>query len=459
MNITAQHVAPEDVMALLDGELSAAEAKSLSAHIEDCAECTQVAQRLRRTSQALSSWKVSAIPANVEDSVADLAAKARSGVEIRKPKLFIRASFWGWKQWGFLTAGTISALAFLLAIIVPSSRSPQMLSGPGGPQAGPVARRGENETFDQFYSAKSQGKDGGVGSGVGGGAAQHRELPQRLEEQLPAAEKVETTDGPLAGDRLAFTAQSNGSIGKMQVRNGQPNRAAVQISTPMIARAASLAIVVKDFAAARALVDNILARHQGYSSQMNVNTAENAPRSLQASLRIPAPALSAAINDLRSLGRVERETQSGEDVTRQHTDLVARLKNSRDTEQRLRDILQKRTGKVSDVLEVEEEISRVRGEIEEMESEQKALEHRVDFATLELQLAEEYKAQLNPPAPSVATRIHNAFVAGYQKFTETMLGFFLFFAEYVPVLLIWLAILTLPFVLIWRRYRRIASSA
>ena len=37
-------------------------------------------------------------------------------------------------------------------------------------------------------------------------------------------------------------------------------------------------------------------------------------------------------------------------------------------------------------------IARVRGEIESMEAEQKALEHRVDFASVEIQLSEEYKA-------------------------------------------------------------------
>ena len=41
MNITAQHLAPEKVMAFLDGELSAREAKSVSAHVEDCAECAR----------------------------------------------------------------------------------------------------------------------------------------------------------------------------------------------------------------------------------------------------------------------------------------------------------------------------------------------------------------------------------------------------------------------------------
>jgi hypothetical protein len=43
---------------------------------------------------------------------------------------------------------------------------------------------------------------------------------------------------------------------------------------------------------------------------------------------------------------------------------------------------------------VEEEMARVRGDIERMEAEQKALEHRVDFATVELQLTAEYRAQL-----------------------------------------------------------------
>src|SRR5262249_37181214 len=122
MNITAQHVAPEEVMAFLDGELSTAEAKAVSAHIEDCAECAPVAERLRRASQALSAWKVPAIPAKVEDRLTDLAAKAASGVEIGKPRLSVRASFWGWKQWAGLTAGALSALLFIGALFMPSGR-------------------------------------------------------------------------------------------------------------------------------------------------------------------------------------------------------------------------------------------------------------------------------------------------------------------------------------------------
>lgn len=58
------------------------------------------------------------------------------------------------------------------------------------------------------------------------------------------------------------------------------------------------------------------------------------------------------------------------------------LANGKHTEQRLTEILRTRTGKLQDVLKVELEIDRVRGEIEQMEAEKKELGKRVAFATL-----------------------------------------------------------------------------
>jgi hypothetical protein len=229
------------------------------------------------------------------------------------------------------------------------------------------------------------------------------------------------------------------------------------VSAPMIARAVTLSIVVKDFGAARSSLDSVLARHHGYAAQLTAATAENAPRSFQASLRVPAPELAAAIGELKTLGRVQNESQSGEEVTQQHTDLAARLQNSRETEGRLRAILEQRTGKIDEVLQVEQEIARVRGEIEGMEAEQQALEHRVEFASVDLQLTEEYKAQLNPSSVSVSNRLHNAFVTGVRNAADTVLSVVLFLEEDGPVLLIWLAILGLPVLLLVRRYRRVRT--
>jgi hypothetical protein len=97
----------------------------------------------------------------------------------------------------------------------------------------------------------------------------------------------------------------------------------------MIAHSVSLTVQVRDLSSSRTALEALLARHRGYAAQLTVNTAEGSPRSLQSSLRVPDAELAAAISELRALGRVETETQSGEEVTQQHADLVARLQNSR----------------------------------------------------------------------------------------------------------------------------------
>ncbi len=157
-----------------------------------------------------------------------------------------------------------------------------------------------------------------------------------------------------------------------------------------------------------------------------------------------APKLPLAVADLKTLGRVENESQSGEEVTSQHTDLVARLKNSRETEQRFRTILEQRSGNAVEILQVEQGIARVRGDIERMEAEQKALEHRIDFATVELQLSEEYKDQLQVVPPSTSTRLRNAAIEGYRNVANGVVSLVLFLLSTGPSLLLWGAVLFFP---------------
>jgi len=89
-----------------------------------------------------------------------------------------------------------------------------------------------------------------------------------------------------------------------------------------------------------------------------------------------------------------------------------------------------------------------------MEAEQQTLEHRVSFATVDLKLAEEYKAELTTPAPSVAMQLRNALVDGFRTAFQSLLALVLFFAESGPTLLLWLVILAFPSWLLWRRYKR-----
>lgn len=415
--ITTTHpVAPEEVMAHVDGELASIWGAFVADHIASCGECARLATQARNDSDALRAWPVEAMPESVE-------AKIRSAA-LEAGKLASKSERPRWQLWALGFAG-VAAVALLLRgglerNFAPASKTVRIV-------AGRPADRLSNAIPGDSLATLTQPGVVADSNGLMHGLGDH-------------AQNSFSLNGQPASDQQSSVFS-----------NAIPASA---IAAPMIARTVSLSIVAKDFAASRATLDAILARHHSYAAELTANTSENAARLLQASLRVPAAELVATVAELKSLGKVENESQNGEEVTQQHADLVARLKNSRETEQRLQAILTERTGKISDVLQVEREIARVRGEIEEMEAEQTTLEHRVGFATVNLKLSEEYKAQLVSPTPSVSTRMHNALVAGYQNASETILGFLLFFAEFGPTLVIWLAIVALPTLLLWRRYRR-----
>lgn len=225
-------------------------------------------------------------------------------------------------------------------------------------------------------------------------------------------------------------------------------------SGPMIARSAQLTLIAKEFDKARAGLEDILKRHKGYVGQMNVNAPAGQARTLDASLRIPSSERDAAIAEIKKLGRVESESQTGEDVTSEYVDLDARLTNARNTERRLTEVLRQRTGKLADVLDVEKEISRVRGEIEQMEAQKKALTIRVEFITLDVKITEDYRAELQMPPDSMFGRFRNAAIAGYKSMVEGVVGLVLFLLAYGPSLLLWAALLFFPARLAWKRLRR-----
>jgi Domain of unknown function (DUF4349)/Putative zinc-finger len=229
---------------------------------------------------------------------------------------------------------------------------------------------------------------------------------------------------------------------------------AVRTQNPMIAHTAQLTLTTQEFEKARGAVEDILKRHKGYIGHLNVYARAGAGRSSDATLRVPADQLDPTLAEIKRLGHVEMESQSGEEVTAQYIDLDARLTNARNTEQRLTDLLRQRTGKLADVLSVELELGRVRGEIERMQAEKKTLTNRVDFATLNATVREDYQA-IVPVGPfSVFARFRNAAVDGYRSTVESMIAAIAFLLAFGPVLLVWIAILFFPARFVWRRVRR-----
>jgi len=247
------------------------------------------------------------------------------------------------------------------------------------------------------------------------------------------------------------------SIGESPVFQGDRlqssdlDAAAPSIAGPLVVRTAQLALISNNFGQIRSAVEQITKAHQGYIGQLQLNTPAGESRSLSASLRIPAAQLDSALAELKHLGRVINESQSGDDVTQRYVDLDARLTNLRTTEQRLQQMLKERTGRLSDILEVEQAVDKTRGEIDIAVAEQKSLSNQIAFARLQLNVSEQYRARLEGNDTSTVTRLWNAAVQGYRTACDSVIGTLAFLLAVGPTLLMVAVVGFFPALWIWRK--------
>ncbi len=139
---------------------------------------------------------------------------------------------------------------------------------------------------------------------------------------------------------------------------------------------------------------------RGFIAEQNVTGSPGTLRSIHWRIRIPVDQFDSFVESVVALGELERNNRTSQDITDQYYDIEARIKNKKVEEQTLQKILQERSGKLEDVLKIEIELSRVRGEIEQFEGKIRVLENLSSLATLTLNVREREK--YTPPAPVVA---------------------------------------------------------
>ncbi|HXU64170.1 MAG TPA: DUF4349 domain-containing protein [Polyangia bacterium] len=99
-------------------------------------------------------------------------------------------------------------------------------------------------------------------------------------------------------------------------------------------------------------------------------------------LRLPPAATFAFADWLATQATLESRNLEASDVSRQYLDQALALKNLQITMGRLQELAGRSDAKLNEVLEVERELTRVRGEIERLEGEHRALADRIARATL-----------------------------------------------------------------------------
>jgi predicted nuclease with TOPRIM domain len=127
-------------------------------------------------------------------------------------------------------------------------------------------------------------------------------------------------------------------------------------------------------------------------------------------VRVPVERYKEFLAAVRELGEVRSITSDSKDVTAEFFDVDARVRNKQREEERLLKLLEEATGKLNDILEVERELSRVRGEIEQLQGRLRVLKDLTSLTTIDIRIDEikDYVPE-SPEGPSYWTRVRRAF--------------------------------------------------
>ncbi len=167
-------------------------------------------------------------------------------------------------------------------------------------------------------------------------------------------------------------------------------------------------------------------------------------------LRVPAAQFAQVLEKAEQVGKVKERHVSGQDVTEEFVDLQARIRNLERHEHQLLTFMDRAT-KVTDLLAIEQELARVRGEIEQLTGRLRFVSNRVELATLEVILREQAQRGTGFwDFTATIERIQWAFLNTVRQILSAAEGLVVIMSGLVP-----LALLAVPsWILIRRAYRR-----
>lgn len=151
-----------------------------------------------------------------------------------------------------------------------------------------------------------------------------------------------------------------------------------------VARQISLVIIVPDLEKAVSQLEELVKGSGGYIQNADMwQTNDRMMANL--TMRVPVEKMEDLLPRIEGIGRLERKNIAGKDVTEEYYDATARKSTLERQEKRLLELLNK-AGTVKEMLEIENELSRVRGQVESLQARLKVLDNLTSLATISVEL-------------------------------------------------------------------------
>ncbi len=193
---------------------------------------------------------------------------------------------------------------------------------------------------------------------------------------------------------------------------------------------------VIDLTASEKALKELVAQTKGYISETDVSGNTGSKRRGTWKARIPVEGFSDFLSAVIKLGELQTNHTDSQDVTAEYYDVDARIKNKLQEEVRLKKILDEAAGKLKDILEVEKEITRVRGEVEQMQGRLRVLASLSSLSTVTITMAE---VETFKPVerPTFAQLIARTFRESTERLTMYLGNIVLAIVDFIPWLTLW----------------------
>lgn len=215
----------------------------------------------------------------------------------------------------------------------------------------------------------------------------------------------------------------------------------------MIVRNGDMSLIVKNVVDARDEIAQLAVGLGGWVVSSWI-TGDGEEMRGNISIRVPDEKFEPALVELRKLAvRVDSESTNSQDVTEQYTDLEARLKNAEATEKQYLALLDKATD-VEDMLKIQDSLSQVRAQIEQIKGQMLYLERTSSMSLITAQLQPAVSAKPLTPVGWSALETLKAAVRGIITFGKWLANIAIWLVIFIPI---WG---TIAGIIYWLRRRR-----
>ena len=215
-----------------------------------------------------------------------------------------------------------------------------------------------------------------------------------------------------------------------------------------IVRTGSFTLEVKDIGKAQDDIGALAGQMGGFIVSSNQRANDDNPTGY-ISIRVPAERFNEAAQKIKALGiKVVYETTNSQDVTEQYTDLKSQLKNLEATEAQYLELM-KKADNVKDILEVQRELSNVRGDIERVKGRIQYLDRTSDMSLIEVSLK---KSKPIGESKWEVSDVLKSAVDGLIAFGEILISLIIWLLVFSPV---WILII----VIVWLVRRKKKAKA